>query len=343
MKSLERVSAAEKSYIIQAAPPRHLRKRHDRAKVRQQLEVGSQPADFLSDIIFSRQHNLLAGFRNVVCYTCQSRCFSYMKLKIIFITLALVSFSLQAQDWMEKQKTKDRERAAYWAERGYRFDASYMTAWSMDQKVKDTERAKYWKAQGYTFDANHMTAWSMDQKVKDIERAKYWNAKGYTFDANYMTAWSMDNAAFSAGALQSNNGSVPVTVPPVPSVSVVPSQSQHQPAATFPTAGYPSNHPSQKISVPSSAPSTVQLMGNIAFDSNGGTTQRIGNTYFHSDGTTTQKIGETFFHSDGGTTQRMGNFQFHSDGTTTQKIGNTYFHSDGSSSQQIGNLIFNSN
>ena len=92
-----------------------------------------------------------------------------MKAKTIFtaiIVLACLSVATYAQDYQAQQKIKDRERAAYWAQRGYTFDHRYMTAYSMDQKVKDIVRAKYWKEKGYSFNADYMTAYSMDQKVK---------------------------------------------------------------------------------------------------------------------------------------------------------------------------------
>ena len=114
------------------------------------------------------------------------------KLILGFVVCAIFISNALAGDWQAQQQQRARERAAYWAERGYSFNPDYMTAWSMDQKVKDIQRAKYWKERGYNFDPNYMTAWSMDQKVKDIERAKYWAKKGYRFDPNYMTAWSMD-------------------------------------------------------------------------------------------------------------------------------------------------------
>ncbi len=152
-----------------------------------------------------------------------------MKLKSLLIALVFIATSLHAQDWHAQQKAKDRERAAYWAERGYRFDATYTSAWSMDQKVKDIERAKHWKTQGYSFDTTYMSAWSMDQKVKDIERAKYWREHGYTFDPAYMTAWSMDSAVRQAQtpkqtpqaprAIASTTSPSRPTVPPVTSTS----------------------------------------------------------------------------------------------------------------------------
>ncbi len=91
--------------------------------------------------------------------------------------------------------------------------------------------------------------------------------------------------------------------------------------------------------VPSS--STVQRIGNFAYDSNGGVTQRIGNFVYHPDSTVTQKIGNFYYNSGGTTTQRIGNFYYNSGGTTTQRIGNFYYHSDGSTSQVIGNTIYN--
>ena len=146
------------------------------------------------------------------------------KLVLCFFVCLIFFSNAIAGNWQIQQKQKARERAAYWAERGYSFnpdditarsmdqmvkdierakqwkergydfDPNYMTGWSMDEKVKDIERAKYWKERGYDFDPNYMTARSMDQKVKDIERAKYWKKKGYNFNPNYMTAWAMDKA-----------------------------------------------------------------------------------------------------------------------------------------------------
>ena len=64
---------------------------------------------------------------------------SNMKLKSLLFALALVSTSLHAQDWQAQQQAKNREHAAYWAERGYRFDSTYTTAWSMDNAVNQVK------------------------------------------------------------------------------------------------------------------------------------------------------------------------------------------------------------
>ena len=116
------------------------------------------------------------------------------KLVLCFFVCLIFFSNAIAGNWQIQQKQKARERAAYWAERGYSFNPDDITAWSMGQKVKDIERAKYWKERGYDFDPTYMTAWSMDEKVKDIERAKYWKKKRYNFNPNYMTAWAMDKA-----------------------------------------------------------------------------------------------------------------------------------------------------
>ena len=132
-----------------------------------------------------------------------------MKRLMIFVaSLVLIANTVHAGDWAAQQEERDRERAAYWAARGYNFDAEHMTAWSMDQKVKDIERAKYWKQKGYDFDPDHMTAWSMDQRVKDIERAKYWKKRGYSFNPDHMTAWSMDQAVKNQGPAQNEDAAL---------------------------------------------------------------------------------------------------------------------------------------
>ena len=100
---------------------------------------------------------------------------------IVFAVCSLISTAV-AGDWLVQQKQHDRERAEYWAERGYKFNSEYMTAWSMDQKVKDIERAKYWKERGHDFGPNYMTAWAMDQAVvqnkNERSTSKYQNAPG---------------------------------------------------------------------------------------------------------------------------------------------------------------------
>jgi len=104
----------------------------------------------------------------------------------------LCSLVSAAEDWATTQQLRNEERAAYWKERGYLFDASTLTAYQMDQQVRDIQRAQYWKTQGYDFDPRIMTAYQMDQQVKDIQRAQYWKTQGYDFDPRIMTAYQMD-------------------------------------------------------------------------------------------------------------------------------------------------------
>lgn len=94
--------------------------------------------------------------------------------------------------WQNQQRKRDQERATYWKDRGYSFDASFMSAYAMDQKVKDIERAKSWKEKGYDFNPEFMSAYAMDQKVKDIDRAKALKEKGYNFNPDFMSAYAMD-------------------------------------------------------------------------------------------------------------------------------------------------------
>lgn len=115
-----------------------------------------------------------------------------MKTAFAALMLLAIHSSALGGDILAEMKQRDRERAAYWAQQGYRFDPTYMSAILMDMKVADIKRAAYWKEQGYTFDPNYMSAILMDMKVADIKRAAYWKEQGYTFDPNYMSAILMD-------------------------------------------------------------------------------------------------------------------------------------------------------
>ncbi len=55
------------------------------------------------------------------------------------------------------------------------------------------ERAKFWKEKGYTFDATNTTPRQMDYMVRAIERAKYWSNYGFTFNPQTITDYEMDS------------------------------------------------------------------------------------------------------------------------------------------------------
>jgi hypothetical protein len=111
---------------------------------------------------------------------------------LLTVILVLLAASRLPADYLEEQQKESRDRAAYWAERGFHFNPDTMNAYMMNQKVEDIERAKFWAANGYTFNPDTMNAYMMNQKVEDIERAKFWAAKGYSFDPNIMNAYMMN-------------------------------------------------------------------------------------------------------------------------------------------------------
>lgn len=83
----------------------------------------------------------------------------------------LCSLVLAAEDWATTQQLRNEERAAYWKERGYLFDASTLTAYQMDQQVRDIQRDQYWKTQGYDFDPRIMSAYQMDRAAAASRRS----------------------------------------------------------------------------------------------------------------------------------------------------------------------------
>lgn len=158
-----------------------------------------------------------------------------MKTTTLILTgLCLALWVASGQNSFANRKAIDCVRAQYSAERGYTFDATYMTASMMDRKVVDIQRAAYWKEQGYTFDPAYMTASMMDRKVVDIQRAAYWKKQGHTFDPTCMTASMMDRAVRTGGV-----SSQPSTT------RVPPAIAQTRPAPSSGTAvpAYPSQCP----------------------------------------------------------------------------------------------------
>ena len=90
-----------------------------------------------------------------------------MKTTTLILTgLCLALWVASGQNSFANRKAIDCVRAQYSAERGYTFDATYMTASMMDRKVVDIQRAAYWKKQGHTFDPTCMTASMMDRAVR---------------------------------------------------------------------------------------------------------------------------------------------------------------------------------
>jgi len=162
-----------------------------------------------------------------------------MKTTTLILTgLCLALWVASGQNSFANRKAIDCVRAQYSAERGYTFDATYMTASMMDRKVVDIQRAAYWKEQGYTFDPACMTASMMDRKVVDIQRAAYWEKQGHTFDPTCMTASMMDRAVRTGGV-----SSQPSTT------RVPPAIAQNAPCSVFRNSGS-----CLSFAVPSQAP-----------------------------------------------------------------------------------------
>ncbi|MEM9826510.1 MAG: hypothetical protein AAF958_07965 [Planctomycetota bacterium] len=89
-----------------------------------------------------------------------------------------------------------RNRAEYWAARGFQFDPTVETPDSMDRKVAAVKRAKFWKeTHNIQFDPRVLQAGTMDRQGSAILRAKYWKKWGIDFDPRLITAEQMDRAA----------------------------------------------------------------------------------------------------------------------------------------------------